>query len=184
MVLAGVRPEEIGEWSDFEPPAALTFAASSDAQAEAVEQAVEQGRRVAARGSNAVVLIDTLEQLPATAARRALAAARNIKDGGSLTVIATAPAPLGGETTVVSFDPALAVLGRYPALDLSASGVLRPELLVGEAGAEAIAKTRLEQLRQRGSLRRAAPLAREYATRFQFGSGESSIGSASRSGCT
>ena len=146
LVLAGVRPEEIAEWSDFEPSAALTFAASSDAQAQAVEQAVEQGRRVAARGSNAVVLIDTLEQLPPAAARRALAAARNIKDGGSLTVIATAPAPLGGETTVVSFDPALAVLGRFPALDLAGSGVLRPELLVGEAGAEAIAKTRLEQL--------------------------------------
>ena len=143
-VLAGVRPEETGEWS--EPLAALSFAASSDAQAQAVEQAIEQGRRVAARGSDAVVLIDTLEYLPPQAARRALAAARNIKDGGSLTVIATAPAPFGGETTVVALDAALAALGRFPALDLSASGVVRPELLVGEAGAEAIAKTRLEQL--------------------------------------
>ena len=146
LVLAGVRPEEVAEWSDAEPLAALSFAASSDAQAQAVEQAVEQGRRVAARGSNAVVLIDTLEQLPASAARRALAAARNIQDGGSLTVIAAAPAPLGGETTVVAFDPSLAALGRYPAVDLAASGVLRPELLVGDAGADAIAKTRLEQL--------------------------------------
>jgi transcription termination factor Rho len=146
LVLAGVRPEEVAEWSDAEPLAALSFAASSDAQAQAVEQAVEQGRRVAARGSNAVVLIDTLEQLPPAAARRALAAARNIEDGGSLTVIATAPAPLGGETTVVSFDSGLAALGRFPAIDLAASGVLRPELLVGDAGAEAIAKTRLEQL--------------------------------------
>ena len=143
-VLAGVRPEEIGEWS--EPHAALSFAASSDAQAQAVEQAIEQGRRVAARGSDAVVLIDTLEYLPQQAARRALAAARNIQDGGSLTVIATAPAPYGGETTVVALDASLVALGRFPALDLAASGVVRPELLVGEAGAEAIAKTRLEQL--------------------------------------
>jgi transcription termination factor Rho len=146
VVLAGVRPEEIGEWSDFEPLAALTFAASADAQAQAVEQAIEQGRRVAARGSDAVVLIDTLEQLPPQAARRALAAARNIREGGSLTVIATAPAPLGGETTVVSLDPSLVALGRFPALDLPGSGVLRPELLVGDAGAEAIARTRVEQL--------------------------------------
>ena len=146
LVLAGVRPEEVAEWGDIEPLAALSFAASADSQAQAVEQAIEQGRRVAARGSNAVVLIDTLEQLPASAARRALAAARNIKDGGSLTVIATAPAPLGGETTVVSFDPALAALNRFPAIDLAGSGVLRPELLVGDAGADAIAKTRLEQL--------------------------------------
>ena len=142
-VLAGVRPEEIGEWG--ETHAALSFAASSDAQAQAVEQAIEQGRRVAARGSDAVVLIDTLEYLPPQAARRALAAARNIKDGGSLTVIATAPAPFGGETTVVALDAALAALGRFPALDLAASGVVRPELLVGEAGAEAIAKARAEQ---------------------------------------
>jgi transcription termination factor Rho len=146
LVLAGVRPEESGEWSEFEPLAVQSFAASADAQAQAVEQAIEQGRRVAARGSNAVVLIDTLEYLPAQAARRALAAARNIQDGGSLTVIATAPAPLGGETTVVSLDPSMVALGRFPALDLAASGVLRPELLVGDAGAEAIAKTRVEQL--------------------------------------
>ena len=95
LVLAGVRPEEIGEWREgpVEPGAALSFAASTDAQAQAVEQAIELGRRVAARGGDAVVLIDTLEHLPPHAARRALAAARNITDGGSLTVIATAPAP-------------------------------------------------------------------------------------------
>ena len=69
---------------------APSFAASPDAQAQAVEQAIEQGRRVAARGGDAVVLIDTLDGLPPHAARRALAAARNIAGGGSLTVIATA----------------------------------------------------------------------------------------------
>jgi transcription termination factor Rho len=59
-------------------------------------------------------------------------------------VIATAEAELGGETTVVALDAALTALGRFPAVDLSASGVLRAELLVGEAGAEAIAKARAE----------------------------------------
>ncbi|HEY6691449.1 MAG TPA: Rho termination factor N-terminal domain-containing protein [Solirubrobacteraceae bacterium] len=140
FVFAGVRPEEIGENDG------LTFAASADAQAQAIEHAVELGRRVAARGGDAVVLIDTLEYVPAQAARRALAAARNIVDGGSLTVIATAPAPFGGETTVVTLDAALTALGRFPALDLAASGLVRPELLVGEAGAEAIAKARTESL--------------------------------------
>jgi transcription termination factor Rho len=145
LVLAGVRPEEIGE-AAVEPAAALSFAASSDAQAQAVEQAIEQGRRVAARGGDAVVLIDTLDGLPPAPARRALAAARNIADGGSLTVVATAAAPVGGETTVVALDAALVALGRFPALDLATSGVLRPELLVGEAGAEAIAKARADAL--------------------------------------
>jgi transcription termination factor Rho len=122
----------------------VSFAASPDAQAQAVEQAIEQGRRVAARGGDAVVLADTLEYLGAGAARRALAAARNISGGGSLTVIATAAAPLGGETTVVTLDDTLTALGRFPALDLNRSGTLRPELLVGDAGAEAIAKARAE----------------------------------------
>ncbi len=140
LVLAGVRPEELGETGG------VSFAASADAQAQAVEQAVEQGRRVAARGGDAVVLVDTLEYLPPAAARRALAAARNIVDGGSLTVIATAPAPLGGETTLITLDATLTALARYPALDLAASGVLHPELLVGDAGAEAIAKARTEAL--------------------------------------
>jgi transcription termination factor Rho len=146
LVLAGVRPEEVAEWRDgpVAPAAELSFAASADARAQAVEQAVEQGRRVAARGGNAVVLIDALDDLPPHAARRALAAARNLAEGGSLTVVATAPAPLGGETTVVALDETLTALGRFPALDLAASGVLRPEKLVGEVGAEAIAKARAE----------------------------------------
>jgi len=146
VVLAGVRPEEIAEWTEgpVAPVASLSFAASPDAQAQAVEQAIEQGRRVAARGGDAVVLADTLEYLGAGAARRALAAARNITGGGSLTVIATAAAPLGGETTVVALDGAMTALGRFPALDLTASGTLRPELLVGDKGAKAIAKARTE----------------------------------------
>jgi len=93
---------------------------------------------VAARGGDAVVLIDGFEYLPAAAARRALAAGRNLAGGGSLTVIATSPEPIGGETTVVALDRALAAAGSFPALALSESGTLRPELLVGESGAAAI----------------------------------------------
>ena len=146
LVLAGVRPEEITEWQEGPAPpvAALSFAASADAQTQTVERAIEQARRLAARGSHAVVLIDTLGGMQPSAARKLLASARNIADGGSLTVIATAPEPLGGETTVIALDPVLASTGRFPALDLIASGTIRPELLVGEAGAEAIARARME----------------------------------------
>jgi transcription termination factor Rho len=142
VVLAGVRPEEVGEWT--EPSAAVTFAASADSQGQAVEHAVEQARRVAARGADAVVVVDSLEYVSPAVARRALAAARNIVDGGSLTVIASAPAALGGETTVIALDAALVAMGRFPALDLANSGTMRPELLVGDAGAEAIAKARAD----------------------------------------
>src|SRR3954469_10034335 len=142
VVLAGVRPEEVGEWT--EPSAAVTFAASADSQGQAVEHAVEQARRVAARGADAVVGVDSLEYVSPAVARRALAAARNIVDGGSLTVIASAPAALGGETTVIALDAALVAMGRAPALALANSGTMRPELLVGDAGAEAIAKARAD----------------------------------------
>lgn len=147
-VLAGARPEEIADWQagPLAPVAALSFAASPDAQAQAIEQTVEHGRRVAARGGDAVVLADGLEHVQPAAARRILAAARNIADGGSLTIIATTLGPVGGETTVVALDPTATALARFPALQLALSGTLRAELLVGEAGAEAIRAARAEQL--------------------------------------
>jgi transcription termination factor Rho len=148
VVLAGVRPEELSLWKEagVEPAASLGLGASSDAQAQAVERCIETARRVAARGGHAVVVVDTLDGLHVPAARRTLAAARNITDGGSLTVIATSTRPLGGETTVIAFDRDLTATGRFPALDLAGSGTLRPELLVGQAGAEAIAKARADAL--------------------------------------
>jgi transcription termination factor Rho len=145
LVLAGVRPEELTV-EGIEPVAKLSFAASADARAQAIERAVETARRVAARGGHAAVLIDTLDGLSESVARRALASARAIADGGSLTVIATSSAPVGGETTVIALDVNLAATGRLPALDLVASGTVRPELLVGDAGAEAIAQARASAL--------------------------------------
>jgi transcription termination factor Rho len=148
LVLVGTRPEEVGWWQSG--PVAVGAvagpAASGDVQAQTVEHAVEQAKRIAARGSDAVVLIDTLDGLPPAAARRALAAARNLVDGGSLTVIATASRPIGGETTVVTLDAGLAGARRFPAIDLAASGTTHPELLVGEEGVEAIARARAEPM--------------------------------------
>lgn len=144
LVLAGARPEEISEWREgpLAPAAAVSFAASPDAQAQVVDAAIDTAKRLAARGGHAIVLIDSLDGLPPHSARKALAAARALKDGGSLTVIATASRPLGGESTVIALDALLAGTARFPALDLVHSGTMRPELLVGEDGAEAIAKAR------------------------------------------
>jgi transcription termination factor Rho len=148
VVLAGARPVEITEWkaSETAPVAALTLAGSADAQAGAVERALDTAKRIAARGGDAVVLIDSLAGLAPGVARRTLAAARDIVDGGSLTIIATADEPVGGETTVIALDVALTSTARFPALDLVASGTLRPELLVGAAGADAIAQARAAAL--------------------------------------
>jgi transcription termination factor Rho len=132
LVLTGVRPEEIPEWqSGPVPPAVvLSFAASPDAQAQALDGVVEQARRLVARGADAVLLIDTLDAILPGAARKAMASARNVVDGGSLTVIATARAPLGGETTVVALSGPPAG-SDSPVLDASGSWTLRPERLAG-----------------------------------------------------
>jgi len=146
VVLTGARPEEISEWSqgDLAPAAAVSFAASEEIQNGALEPVIDQARRLAARGADAIVLIDSLDGCSRAMARKSLGAARNIVDGGSLTVIAASSAPLGGETTVIALDVALASTGRFPALNLLASGTLRPELLVGQAGADAIVRARAD----------------------------------------
>jgi transcription termination factor Rho len=146
LVLIGVRPEELGEWKSgpVEPAAALSLTAGADAQAQALERAVETAKRIAARGGHALLLVDGLDGIAPGAARKALGAARAIVDGGSLTVIATASNPVGGETTVIALDGARTAARRFPALDLAESGTLRPELLVGDEGAEAIASARAE----------------------------------------
>jgi transcription termination factor Rho len=149
VVLAGARPEEAAEWKSGEgpqPASVASLSSSSDAQAQAIERCVETAKRIAARGGHAVVLIDSLDGVPAAAARRTLAAARAITGGGSLTIVAVSTLPVGGETTVIALDLALASTNRFPAIDIIASGTLRPELLVGDGGAEAVAKARAEQL--------------------------------------
>lgn len=144
LALVGVRPEEIAEWQrgPVAPATTVTFAASAEAQGRALEGVLESAKRIAARGGNAVVLIDSLDGLHPHTARKALAAARNLTDGGSLTVIATAARPFGGETAVIALEVARTSTGRLPALDLVSSGTLKPELLVGEDGAEAIIHAR------------------------------------------
>lgn len=144
LVLVGVRPEEVAEWQQGPVSAAatLTFAASAEAQGRALEAVLETSKRIAARGGDTVVLIDGLDGLLPHTARKALAVARNLSDGGSLTVIATASRPFGGETTVIALDVARTSTGRLPALDLLNSGTIKAELLVGEDGAEAIVHAR------------------------------------------
>ncbi len=144
LVLVGVRPEEIAEWraGPVAPAATLNFAASPDLQGQAAEAAIETGKRLAARGGDAIVLIDSLDGMHPHTARKVLAAARNLSDAGSLTVIATASRAFGGESTVIALDAVRASTGQLPALDLVNSGTLEPDLLVGEEGAEAIMRAR------------------------------------------
>ena len=146
VVLSGARPEELAEWvaAELTPAAVATLAAGSETQAQVVDQVVDAARRSVARGAHAAVVIDALDHLPAGLARRALAAARNVPDGGSLTIVAAAREAVGGETTVIALD-ALAGLGeKHPVLDPVASHTLRVEALVGARKATTILKARLK----------------------------------------
>jgi transcription termination factor Rho len=147
LVAVGVRPEELSEYRslDYVTGPGHAFSASREAQEASVEQAIERGRRVAVRGANAIVLIDTLDGLSDGAARRALAAARNLRGAGSLTVIATAREPLGGETTVIA-------LAGGGLLDEERSGTLRADSLQA-------AKRKREPVRKASPARPRAPRA-------------------------
>ena len=67
VVLAGALPEEVTEWHRTDGLAVTggSFDRSPDAQAQAAELAVERAKRRVERGGHAVVLIDSLEALPA-----------------------------------------------------------------------------------------------------------------------
>jgi transcription termination factor Rho len=131
LVLVGVRPEELTEWQagPLPPAVSLSFAASGDAQSQALDGVVEQVRRLVARGGDAVILIDTLDGVIPAVARKALASSRNLVDGGTLTVIATASAPLGGETTAIALERSQSGKPDFPLVDRASSWTIRPELL-------------------------------------------------------
>jgi transcription termination factor Rho len=131
LVLVGVRPEELTEWQKggLAPAVSLSFAVSADAQSQALDGVVEQVRRLVARGGDAVILIDTLDEVIPAVARKALASSRNLVDGGSLTVIATASAPLGGETTVIALERPEPGDGEFPRVDPAGSWTIHGELL-------------------------------------------------------
>ena len=145
LVLSSARPEELAEWRQgpVAPVVALTFAASPEAQ-RAGDRAGNRDGQASCRARRRCDRADRRSRRAAAATVRASCSrrARKLSDGGSLTVIATAAEPFGGETTVIALDAVRANTGKLPALDLVSSGTLKPELLVGEDGAEAITRAR------------------------------------------
>jgi transcription termination factor Rho len=109
VVLAGVRPEELTEWRRETgiTVAGGAFDGSTDEQAQVAEMAVERAKRAVEQGRDAVVVVDSLDSLPAGVARRVFGAARKAEEGGSLTVIAAtgeSTEPLRVATTRIVLD--------------------------------------------------------------------------------
>jgi transcription termination factor Rho len=125
VVLAGVRPEELTEWKRESgiSVAGGAFDGSMDEQAQVAEMAVERAKRAVEQGRDAVLVVDSLDSLPAGVARRVFGAARKAEEGGSLTVIAAvgeSSEPLRVATTRIVLDGGSAGAG---------SGTTRADLL-------------------------------------------------------
>jgi len=130
VVLAGVRPEEVTEWAREAGVSVSggSFDESADDRAQAAQLAVERAKRVAERGGDAIVVIDSLETIDPNLARTLFGAGRNLEEGGSLTVFAAV-----GETAahlrVASTRIVLEGGGSEPQVAADRSGTQRADLL-------------------------------------------------------
>ena len=127
VVLVGALPEEVTEWRRREGLAVSggSFDRSPDAQAQAAELAVERAKRRVERGGHAVVLIDSLESLPAGARRRIFGAGRATEEGGTLTVVAT----VGHDPEALRWATSRVVLGPDGKVSAADSGTVRADAL-------------------------------------------------------
>jgi transcription termination factor Rho len=166
VVLVDERPEEVTDMqrSVKGEIVASTFDRPADDHTQIAELAMERAKRLVEQGQDVVVLLDSITRLaraynlsaPASGRimsggvdstalyppKRFFGAARNIEEGGSLTIIATALIETGSKMDEVIFeefkgtgnmelrlDRRMEQKRIYPAIDIDASGTRREELL-------------------------------------------------------
>lgn len=179
IVLIDVRPEEV---TDFQRSVkgeviASTFDRPATDHTAVAELAIERAKRLVELGHDVVVLLDSLTRLgraynlAAPAGGRVLAgsvdataihppkkffgAARNIEQGGSLTILATALVDTGSATdevileeltgtanSVLRLSGDIAARRTHPAIDVLASGTRREDLLLTREELEIVEKLR------------------------------------------
>jgi transcription termination factor Rho len=167
VVLVDARPEEVTDMkrSVKGEVIASTFDRPAEDHTTVAELAIERAKRLVEMGQDVVVLLDSMTRLgraynlSAPASGRILSggvdsaalyppkkffgAARNIEEGGSLTIIATALVETGSRMDEVIFeefkgtgnmelklDRRLADKRVFPAVDVDASGTRKEELLM------------------------------------------------------
>ncbi len=181
VLLVDERPEEVTdlERSTSGEVISSTFDRPAEDHTQVAELCIERAKRLVERGSDVVILLDSITRLaraynlatPTTGRvlsggmdsaalyppKRFFGAARNIEDGGSLTIIATALVETGSKVDEVIFEEFTGtgnmelVLDRrmeqrriFPAIDVAASGTRREEQLLGEDELDAVRKLRRE----------------------------------------
>ena len=167
VVLVGERPEEVTDLRRSVDGEVIfsTFDQSADDHIMVAELAIERAKRLVELGRDVVVLLDSITRLgraynlaaPASSRilaggvattalqppRRFLGAARNIEEGGSLTILSTALVDTGSRMDDVFFEEFkgtgnmelrlrrdLAEKRIFPAVDVAGSGTRRDELLM------------------------------------------------------
>jgi transcription termination factor Rho len=179
VVLVDERPEEVTDFkrSTGGEVISSTFDRPAEDHTQVAELAVERAKRLVEQGRDVVILLDSITRLgraynlaaPASGRilsggidsaalyppKRFFGAARNIEEGGSLTVIATALIETGSKMDEVIFeefkgtgnmelrlDRRMEQKRIFPAIDIQASGTRREELLLGREELETIWKLR------------------------------------------
>ena len=130
-----MRPEEVAEWRAIGACDAVggSFDRSPEAQAQAAELAVERAKRRVERGGHAVVVVDSLDALPAGARRRVFGAGARHRGGRHahrLRRDRRGPEALRWATTRIVLEPG----GRVGA----ESGALRADALTSTTSVSAI----------------------------------------------
>ena len=170
VVLVDERPEEVTDMQRSVKGEVVysTFDRPAEEHTQVSELAVERAKRLVESGGDVVIILDSITRLarahnlatPASGRilsggvdsqalyppKRFFGAARNLEEGGSLTIVATALIETGSKMDDVIFeefkgtgnmelrlDRKLADKRIYPAVDIAASGTRKEELLFDKA---------------------------------------------------
>jgi transcription termination factor Rho len=169
VLLIDERPEEVTDMEEHVAAEVIssTFDEPAERHVQVAEMVMEKAKRLVEHGKDVVILLDSITRLARAynvtvphsgkilsggvdanalhKPKRFFGAARNIEEGGSLTIIATALIETGSRMDEVIFEEFKGtgnmeiILDRhisdkriFPAIDLNRSGTRREELLLSE----------------------------------------------------
>jgi transcription termination factor Rho len=169
MLLIDERPEEVTDMAGHVDAEVIssTFDEPAERHVQVAEMVMEKAKRLVEHGKDVVILLDSITRLARAynstmphsgrimsggvdakalhKPKRFFGAARNIENGGSLTIIATALIETGSRMDEVIFeefkgtgnmelllDRTISDKRIFPAIDLSRSGTRKEELLLNE----------------------------------------------------
>ncbi|MEY4397794.1 MAG: hypothetical protein RLZ53_370 [Actinomycetota bacterium] len=207
VVLVDERPEEVTDMQRTVKGEVIasTFDRPAEDHTTVAELAIERAKRLVELGHDVVVLLDSITRLgraynlsaPASGRilsggvdssalyppKRFFGAARNIEDGGSLTILATALVETGSKMDEVIFEEfkgtgnmelrlsrQLADKRIFPAVDVNASGTRREEMLMSPDETKIIWKLRraLAGLEQQQALELVLSRLKETQSNVEF----------------